>query len=84
MTGAEAADGSGRQGSAPVLRLIHGATDASEIAVELAALVAVLAARSSEEAAPPPVPSVWAAPAARLRRSINAGPDGWRRSAFPV
>jgi hypothetical protein len=44
---------------------------------ELAALTVVLAA-----AAPPRPASVWAAPAARMRRPLQPGPSAWRISAW--
>jgi hypothetical protein len=54
---------------------------------ELAALVAVLAARQSAIAASAPhmpaVRSAWADPARRLRRPHRHGPGAWRASALP-
>jgi hypothetical protein len=53
---------------------------------ELAALVAVLAARAgaarAAAATPAPRPS-WANPARRLRTPIRPNPGAWRRSALP-
>ena len=68
----------------PVLRLVRGSKDGSDVTVELAALVAVLAARSGGETPSTPLPSDWAAPRARMRRTPTVQVDGWRRSAFPV
>jgi hypothetical protein len=61
----------------PVLRLVRGDATAEEIA----ALVAVLAARSA--AAPPPgrQRSAWGDPALSVRRGIQPAPGAWRRSA---
>jgi hypothetical protein len=51
---------------------------------ELAALTVVLAAAalSSEPAAPTRPASVWAAPAARMRRPLQPGPGAWRTSSW--
>jgi hypothetical protein len=67
----------------PVLRVVRGEpTDE-----ELAALIAVLAARAGAARAStvdsPRRTSAWNAPAARLRRPLHPGPDAWRRSALP-
>lgn len=64
----------------PLLRVVKGdPTDE-----ELAALVAVVAARASAAAAPSAVRrSAWADPGRRLHGSLAVGPDGWRRSAYP-
>ncbi|HEY7100554.1 MAG TPA: acyl-CoA carboxylase epsilon subunit [Mycobacteriales bacterium] len=63
----------------PYLRVVRGEPTAEE----LAALVAVLAARSA--AAPEPARrrrSAWADPARRLGLAHRAGPGAWRRSAL--
>jgi hypothetical protein len=62
----------------PSLRVVRGEPTAEE----LAALVAVLAARP---AAPPPrrLSSAWADPARRLGLTHRPGPAAWRRSALP-
>ncbi len=63
----------------PVLRIVRGTpTDA-----ELAALVAVLAARTAAPPTDPPARSAWADPAGRLRVTGRPGRDAWRRSALP-
>jgi hypothetical protein len=67
----------------PVLRLVRGSADGSDVAVELAALVAVLAARSGADDAPVPKPSQWANPRNRLRQPISPSPDGWRVAGLP-
>lgn len=67
----------------PVLRLVHGSADGSDVDVELAALVAVLAARSAGDEAPAPRPSAWANPRNRLRHPISPSPDGWRIAGLP-
>ncbi|SQD95159.1 MULTISPECIES: acyl-CoA carboxylase epsilon subunit [unclassified Parafrankia] len=59
------------------LRLVRGDATPEEIA----ALVAVLAARSAPAAPPARVRSTWADPAFRLRCGVAAGPGGWSRSA---
>lgn len=61
------------------LFLVTGAPTAEE----LAAVVAVLSARSGAGAAPAPPArrSLWATPA--LRGEVVAGPGAWRASALP-
>ena len=60
----------------PVLRVVRG--DAT--AEELAALVAVLAARSGAPAEEPPPPSPWGRP--QVRRPLpTPGPGAWRAAA---
>ncbi len=67
-------------GEAPVLRVVRG--DAS--AEELAALVAVLAARSGGVAVPEPEPvSLWRDKAAPVRAPLMPGPGSWRASGLP-
>jgi hypothetical protein len=63
----------------PYLRVVRG----EPTPTELAALVAVLAARSVPAAAAPRVLSAWAAPARRLGVP-RPGPGAWRRSALPA
>ncbi|MGZ4638749.1 MAG: acyl-CoA carboxylase epsilon subunit, partial [Actinomycetes bacterium] len=59
----------------PVLRVVAG----DPTAEELAALVAVVAARGAGRADPAPRPrSAWNDPARLVRRPIAAGPAGWR------
>lgn len=58
----------------PLLSIVRG-TPTPE---ELAAVVAVLAARGGGgEAAEPAVPSLWASKAAVLRRPLTPGPGAW-------
>ena len=63
----------------PYLRVVRGEPTAEE----LAALVAVLAARAAVAAAPR-VRSAWADPARRLSLTSRPGPGAWRRSALPA
>jgi hypothetical protein len=69
--------------SGPVLRVIRGDATPEEIA----AVVAVLLARSAASDAPPsparPAPSAWADRSRLLRRPVRPGPGAWRRSALP-
>ena len=62
----------------PLLRVVRGApTDA-----ELAALVAVVAARASGAAEPePPARPLWGRPV--LRPMLTPGPGAWRASGLP-
>ncbi|MGQ0630103.1 MAG: acyl-CoA carboxylase subunit epsilon [Sporichthyaceae bacterium] len=64
----------------PLLRIVRGTPDD----YELAALVAVLAARSGG-AAPEPEPALpaWNDRASGLRRPLPHGPGAWRASAWP-
>jgi hypothetical protein len=66
----------------PLLRVVRGDATAEEIA----ALVAVLLARSADAKAPSPARSVsgsWADRSGLLRRPLSPGPGAWRRSALP-
>jgi hypothetical protein len=64
----------------PMLRVVKGDPTPEEIA----ALVAVLAARSAGAEEPPaPKRSAWAAHERRMRRPVHPSPGGWRASAFP-
>ena len=67
-------------GAAPVLTVIRGDATAEEIA----ALVAVLAAKASARPAPRElrVPG-WASRPAMLRRPLSHGPGAWRASGRP-
>jgi hypothetical protein len=57
----------------------------SASAEEVAALMAVLAARRASVSVVSSVPaSAWADPAARMRRPVDHGPGAWRRSALPA
>jgi hypothetical protein len=63
----------------PLLRVVRGDPSPHE----LAALVAVLTARTAAEVAPEPraVRSLWATPV--LRTPLHPGPGAWRASALP-
>jgi len=64
----------------PLLRVVRGDATPEEIA----ALVAVLmTARPTEEAPAEPARSAWSDRSARMRRPLQPGPGGWRRSALP-
>jgi hypothetical protein len=66
----------------PILRVVRGDATPEEIA----ALVAVLLARSADAEAPSPARSVsgsWADRSRLLRRPLSPGPGAWRRSALP-
>ena len=66
----------------PLLRVVRGDATAEEIA----ALVAVLLARSADAEAPGQarsVPGSWADRSRLLRRPLSPGPGAWRRSALP-
>jgi hypothetical protein len=69
--------------SGPVLRVVRGDATPEEIA----AVVAVLLARSAASHAPPSsarrAPSAWADRSRLLRRPVHPGPGAWRRSALP-
>jgi hypothetical protein len=66
----------------PMIKVVRG----NPTPEELAALVAVLAARAAGggEAAPPEAPSAWRDPARRVRRPLRPGPGAWRASAWPL
>jgi hypothetical protein len=66
----------------PLLRVVRGDATPEEIA----ALVAVLLARSADAEAPGPtrsVPNAWSDRSRQLRRPLSPAPDAWRRSALP-
>ena len=64
----------------PVLRLVRGEPTTEE----LAALVAVLAARSAgEPTAEPELPSLWRDRRPLLRAPLQPGPGSWRASGLP-
>jgi hypothetical protein len=63
----------------PVLRIVRGEPTPEE----LAALVAVVAARSGAPApAPKPIPSAWTDRARLVRPHLHPGPGAWRASAW--
>jgi hypothetical protein len=64
----------------PYLQVVRGEPTPEE----LAALVAVLAARSVPVAAPPRVRSAWSDPARGFGLVRRPGPGAWRRSALPA
>jgi hypothetical protein len=64
----------------PFLQVVRGEPTAEE----LAALVAVLAARAAAPAPAARVRSAWADPARRIRVTARPGPGPWRRSALPA
>ncbi|CAO5242618.1 acyl-CoA carboxylase subunit epsilon [Frankia sp. AgKG'84/4] len=69
----------GAPSGAPHLRLIRGNATPEEIA----AVVALLAARSAPAEAPSrPVRSTWADPAQALRSPLHIGAGSWRRSGL--
>jgi acyl-CoA carboxylase epsilon subunit len=63
----------------PFLRVVRGEPTPEE----LAALLAVLAARPAPAAAPP-LRSAWSDPGRRLGLTARPGPGAWRRSALPA
>lgn len=64
----------------PLLRVVSGHPTPEE----LAALIAVVTARSGAVAVPAAPPaSRWSAPAGRLRRPLQPGPGAWRASGLP-
>jgi hypothetical protein len=77
-----AADGS--RASAPYLRVLHGDATPEEVAVLVAALAAVAAARASAGQTQRPTPaSGWTDRTRLLRPAVHPSPGGWRRSALP-
>ncbi len=63
----------------PVLRIVRGTPDE----FELAALVAVVAARSgAPPPAPKPIPSTWTDRSRLVRPHLYPGPGAWRASAW--
>lgn len=64
----------------PLLRVVSG----DPTPEELAALLAVVAARASTAPAEAPTtPSHWTARGALLRRPLHPGPGAWRASGLP-
>ena len=64
----------------PPLRIVRGAPTPEE----LAALVAVLGARTGEDRPPAETRSAWSDPAGLVRRPLVHGPGHWTRSSRPV
>lgn len=63
----------------PLLRVVRGGPSDAE----LAALVAVLAARPAPAEPPAVVRGAWADPATLVRQPLAPGVGGWRRSGLP-
>jgi Acyl-CoA carboxylase epsilon subunit len=63
----------------PTLRVIRG----NPTAEELAALLAVVAARPAPPTPAPRTRQLWSDRAALLRRPLHPGPAAWRASALP-
>jgi hypothetical protein len=77
-----------RPAGEPVLRVVRGDATPEEIA----ALVAVLVARSGRSGrdgvgaarrSARPAPGAWSDRSRQLRRPLHPGPGAWRRSALP-
>jgi hypothetical protein len=66
-------------GEPPLLRVVKGDPTPDE----LAALVAVVAARGSAGDEPPRRRPVWGHPRDAMRHEHRAGPGAWRASALP-
>jgi hypothetical protein len=71
----------GRDEGRPVLRVIRGDATPEEIA----ALLAVVTARSAATAEPEPstAPPAWLDRAGRMRQPLPPGPGAWRASVWP-
>jgi hypothetical protein len=68
--------------SEPLLRVVRGDATPEEIA----ALVAVLVTRATDDVAPGldrSVPGFWSDRSRQLRRPLHPGPGAWRRAALP-
>jgi hypothetical protein len=63
----------------PLLTVVRGEPTPEQ----LAALIAVVAARSGGEQEPEPPRPRWGRPAAAMRRPLAPGPGAWRASALP-
>jgi hypothetical protein len=63
----------------PLLRVVRG----DPTPAELAALIAVVGARSAGAEAEPAPPSRWNRPATLLRRPLHPGPGGWKAGPLP-
>jgi hypothetical protein len=64
-----------------LFRVVRGEPSDAEVAALTVVLAAVAA--SSRPEPRPAARSAWNDPAARLRRSLAAGPGAWRRSGWP-
>ncbi len=83
MSGQEAQETPNAQIAKPILRVVKG----DPTPEELAALVAVIAARNAAAAnaaasAEPRIRTAWGEPARLARPPHRHGPDQWRRSAW--
>lgn len=72
----------------PILRIVRGGADDTEIAALTAALASAAAARTATASTPDGPVSVWADRSAALRhpagnRPLRPGPHAWRTSALP-
>ena len=76
---AEAGSGTPEAPAGPLLTVVRGEPTPEQ----LAALIAVVAARGGGEEEPAPPRSLWGAPAAAHRRPLTPGPGAWRASALP-
>lgn len=69
-----------RPAGKPLLRVVRGEPTPEE----LAALVAVVTARSAAAAETAPAPrTAWNAPVRLVRQPVHVGRGGWRASALP-
>ena len=69
--------------SGPVLRVIRGDATPEEIAAVVAVLLARSAASDASSSARS-APSAWAARSRLLRRPLHPGPGAWHRSGLPA
>jgi hypothetical protein len=76
--GAPAEDTAPAEPQRPLLRIVRGEPSPEE----LAALVAVLAARAAGDEPPAPVASAWSSRRAQLRRAVHVGPGEWQASGL--
>ena len=63
----------------PDLRIVRGNATPAEVA----AVVAVLAARTAAPTQPASAPSLWRSSARRLQQQVHPGPGAWRSSTLP-
>ena len=70
-------------GPRPMLRIVRGDATAEEIAALVAVLSARTAAATAAQNKPTPRRSEWAGHQRRMRRPVHPSPNGWRASAFP-
>jgi hypothetical protein len=72
-------DATAEQPARPLLTVVRGEPSPEQ----LAALIAVVSARSGGAEQAPAPRSLWGAPAAAHRRPLPSGPGAWRASALP-